>query len=71
MLVGAFLYKGSRIKVLYVIESEEIVEKHYFGLTPLSSIYSLQFIFSLRSLSKARCPSQACFPLITQAAQGV
>lgn len=40
MLVGALLYKESRITVLYVIESEEISEKHYFGLTPLSSIYS-------------------------------
>lgn len=40
MLVGAFLYKGSRTTILHVIESEEILEKHYFGLTPLSSTYS-------------------------------
>lgn len=40
MLVGAFLYRGSRITILYINESEEIQEKHYFCLTPLSSIYS-------------------------------
>lgn len=40
MLVGAFLYKGSRITILYTIESEEILEKHYFHLTLLSFIYS-------------------------------
>lgn len=41
MLVGVLLYKESRITVLYVIESEEMLEKHCFGLTPHSSIHSL------------------------------
>lgn len=36
-LVGVLLYMESRITVIYVIRSEEMLGKSYLGLTPLSS----------------------------------
>lgn len=65
MSVGAFLYKGSRITVLYIIESEEILEKHYFGLTPLSSIYSLPLLavyFQLQEPEQGSLSQPGLFP---------
>lgn len=39
MLVGVFLYKESRITVVYIIRSEEKLDKRYFDLTPLLTVY--------------------------------
>lgn len=71
--MGVFLYKESRITVLCIAVSEEVLRIITPLICPLLTVYvwplSQQYGFNLKYPSKACSPSKVCFPLITQGAQ--